>query len=148
MDSDDLVIIDSEPSMSVVNSPAALPQLKTAKNDVESDEEYGSNSHPIIHTNIIMRNGKYRYHNYLKDTNDNCAFCHDFLLQTYRERRFGAFPPPPPPLVVPVGCTGPLNVNSLNERAASTSSTATATATTAANANANANADASRSDCQ
>lgn len=103
MDSDDLVIIDNDfpPSASVKTYAPA--EQEVAKRDSNADEESDNDSYPIIHTNSTMRNGKYRYHNYLQDTNDNCAFCHDFLLQAYRERRFGTFPPPPP-LMALVGC--------------------------------------------
>ena len=111
MDSDDLVIIDSEPSMKISTRPLAQSRDQGVKHDADSDDDFESETHPIIHTNTMMRSGKYRYHNYLRDTNDNCAFCHDFLLQAYRERRFGACPPPPP-MMAPVGyCESPGRVS-------------------------------------
>lgn len=103
MDSDDLVIISNEFTPTIESCAPA--NLGLAKRDMHSDEESELDSHPIIHTNTMMRAGKYRYHNYLRDTNDNCSFCHDFLLQAYRERRFGSLPPPPPPMTAPASQT-------------------------------------------
>lgn len=96
MDLDDLVIIESEPPSNRGVLHAAPSELKIKKQDVDSDGESQPDTHPIIHTNVYMRDGRYRHHNYLHDTNDNCSHCHDFLLQAYREKRFGGFPPPSP----------------------------------------------------
>lgn len=101
MDSDELVIIDNDFTPSAVVEPSVPQRLELAKRDIDSEDEPEVDSHPIIHTNMPIRNGKYRCHNYLRDTNDNCAFCHDFLLQAYSERHFGAYPPPPP-MMAPV----------------------------------------------
>lgn len=106
MDSDDLVIIESEPPPSTATSQATLPALVMTRHDVDSDSESETDNRPVIHTNVPMRHGRYQYHNYLHDTNDNCAYCHDFLLQAYRERRLSPMPPPPPPIAVPVRCSG------------------------------------------
>lgn len=90
MDSDDLVIIENEgPATSPVD-PFAMPQTdmeNKARQGLASDEESDPDSRFIVHTNVPMRRGKYRYHSYLHDTNDYCHHCHDLLLQTYRERR-------------------------------------------------------------
>jgi hypothetical protein len=118
MDSDDLVIIDDEFTPHNPSDTFAPAKLDLAKRGIDSDEESDSNSHPIIHTNTFMRNGRYRYHNYLRDTNDNCTFCHDFLLQAYRERHFGACPPPPA-LMAPVGRCEILNGDPLSDHTAS-----------------------------
>lgn len=109
MDSDDLVIIESEPPPSNETSHH-VSRLEIAKQEVYSDDESKPDTHPVIHTNVLMRHGKYRYHNYLRDTNDHCSHCHDFLLQAYRERRFSGFPPPPP-IAAPVRlfCSGYAN---------------------------------------
>ena len=104
MDNDDLVIIESERSTKPPSDPLALLQTERAleaRREPDSDEESEPDSRPIIHTNVSMRHGKYRHHNYLRDTNDNCAHCHAFLLQAYREKRISSMPPPPP-MVVPV----------------------------------------------
>lgn len=100
MDSDDLVIIDAETPMSVRPSSVAHRRLGIRQKHVDSDEESESDthSHPIdiIHTTCMTRRiNKYRYHNYLKNTNDNCAVCHELLLQAYREEVFDSSPPPP-----------------------------------------------------
>lgn len=123
MDADDLVIIDSEPLMKASTSPVAQVQNHVLKHNAGLDDDSGPDARPIIHTNTMIRSNKLRYHNYLQDTNDNCNFCHDFLLQTYRERRFASLPPPPS-LMAPVGCSRLFNACSLNGYTASAAANA------------------------
>lgn len=137
MDSDDLVIIDSEPSMNGITSPATLLQSQMTKNDLEADAEPDSDTRPLIHTNIGSSKiiGKYRYHNYMRDSNDNCPHCHDFLLEALRETRLGGPPPPPPPpplSLIPV-CVIFVNLN-FNLLSFDVASTATTCASYAASA--------------
>lgn len=131
MDSDDLVIIESEPLPNRGAPHVAPPGLRIEKQDVDSDDKSQPDRHPIIHTNVSMRHGRYRYHNYLHDTNDNCSHCHDFLLQAYREKRFGGFPPPSP-------ITAPVRYLKVPERCSLMCCTASASSATAASAAANA----------
>lgn len=122
MDSDDMVVIESGPSPN--NSHISQPcteRVEAVYDDTESEEESEIDPRPIIHTNTMMRNGKYRYHNYLRETNDNCPFCHDFLLQAYRERY--STESPFSAMVTPVGCVFNANVSMLNESTASATTT-------------------------
>lgn len=82
MDPNNFVIVDSEHS-----------------EDVDSIGKPEADKRPIIHTSNLLHHGPYRYHNYLRDTNDKCLLCHDF---PHRERRFEACSPPPP-MIAPVG---------------------------------------------
>jgi hypothetical protein len=116
MDSDDIVVIESGPSPNN-NNNISHPCVQAVYDDTESEEESEIDPRPIIHTNTMMRNGKYRYHNYLRETNDNCPFCHDFLLQAYRERY--STESPFSAMVTPVGCVFDADVDVLNESTAS-----------------------------
>jgi hypothetical protein len=132
MDSDDLVIVESERSTKPPPDPLALLQMEMAlkaRREPDSDEESEPDLRPIIHTNVPVHNGKYRHHNYLRDTNDNCAHCHAFLLQAYREKRISSMSPPPPmalPVLLPKHClTKLLSYHAASSSSAASSSNAT-----------------------
>lgn len=122
MDSDDMVIIESEPPPSNDVSHLCLQKAPTIHDDTDSDDKSESDTRPVVHTNNMFGIGKYRFHNYLHDTNDNCPYCHDFLLQAYREKDHGVFLSSS--MVVPVCCADMSGILSLIDLKASTTTAA------------------------
>lgn len=117
MDFDDLVMIEREAKVNATTTTVSRARHKMAKEfDTDSESEAAGDTRPIIHTNTTMRNRKFRYHNYLCSTNDNCADCHEQLLQAYRDDlfRLPPPPPPPPPMPMPVSQTRPNTFRWLN----------------------------------
>lgn len=102
MDSEDLVVIDSGPAMHGNTSSSSDTSDEAFEKDNDTDNDSETDFRPLIHTDTDIRSGKYRYHNYMRESNNNCELCHDLLLQAWRDIRFGSYSRPVS-VIAPVG---------------------------------------------